>query len=1008
MPGSVDTCSVSHVSGWAVEEGRPGELDILVNATSVARIRCELPRPDVQAQGHPPDAGFNFAFPDLLTISDVVSVRLRDGTDLWNSPLAPRVNQGAVELCTASGVSGWAVELGRPARLEVLVNGVRVAEIQCDRLNPALVAHGLPETAGFAFRFKQHLSERDEVAVRFLDGAELTNSPLRPKLHEGNIDSCRVSKVSGWAAFGGRPAELDIFVNDQRVVRIRCDGERPDLAAAGAPSNAGFAFRFLPPVAPSDIISVRYVDGVHVNGSPRAPQAILAAQSRRDSWQHKSKVVILLGMRDSDMARCAGLLESLNFKTDEATAVVPVYRRDRWEMIDFHERALGLIAAAAAGADAVDLPEILQRSPALQSIVDEMEEWLAERAKRFSPCFVRDVRAAQVLPLWNAIFASVDLKPLYVLCLQNPAGEDVEAVSARARDASAAQWTEFYCSMLAALSGTGVCILPSEDWRDGGEANVIRLKRYLKIDPRDDAAGERVASGEIIDTIGIAQLESAGSFERAKSLYRMIAACASSYCLDDAALDAAHKFAGSKPAAKRAAARSRRKSGEGENANAAARYTNIRPAWIEIARAGGLFAMNEIKRMLTSRYEQREAFSIYQVVMRYAGESRLVRRTQRPLREFASQNATSFDMLDPGGAPYSIEPPEVIGEGNHATLVGVSRPIYLACIKDARVRGYSAFIEVGDLALFDDEPDEPARLGEQIDFDPAIFRAEDDAVWITAPKDGETVRLDEAFYLLGCRTRVFGHWMWEYLPKFIAASMSGKLPLAPMLIDANMPATHREALEMLLPPGTGIVELAPYATARVDRLWCAPSQMRLPLLLKMGPQFKWDYETSPPERFAPIIREMALRTLSRIPLADGAERVYLARKPTTHRKLVNHAIIEAVASARGFRIVYPEQMTFSQQAATLRAARLVIAPEGSALFLAFFSQPGAKICILEHPHTAGLAIYNGLFRGIGLETVVFTGPFVRFDEDWPHMSDYQIDETAFARFLNAWIGRQSQ
>jgi hypothetical protein len=112
--------------------------------------------------------------------------------------------------------------------------------------------------------------------------------------------------------------------------------------------------------------------------------------------------------------------------------------------------------------------------------------------------------------------------------------------------------------------------------------------------------------------------------------------------------------------------------------------------------------------------------------------------------------------------------------------------------------------------------------------------------------------------------------------------------------------------------------------------------------------------------------------------------------------------------ARGFRVVYPERMSFAEQAATLHEARYVIAPEGSALFLAFFSKPGAKICILDHPHTAGLPIYNGLFGQVGVETVVFTGPFVRLDQNWPHMSDYQIDEVSFARFLNTWLGPPSR
>ena len=570
---------------------------------------------------------------------------------------------------------------------------------------------------------------------------------------------------------------------------------------------------------------------------------------------------------------------------------------------------------------------------------------------------------------------------------------------------------DFYCRTLAALGETPVCVLPEEDWRGAGDRNVDRLRKYLGLASSDSGASGRRGSSEA----GEPTRSAVNPVERAKSLYRTIAACASTFQLDNRALGAAREFI-STQIAKSASAKSRGRRVEAGNSavssaqsRGSALYTNVRPAWIEVARAGGLFGQVAIKQALTAQFEQREAFSIYQLIMRFANNSNLVRRKPGPLREYASRHARSFHQIDAGGEPFSIEPPLVIGEGNHVTLRGVSRPIYLTCIEDARVRGYSAFVEHGARALFDNEPNEPAGADEFIEFDPAIFRTEKDAAWITEPDGGDcAVRLEEAFNLIGCRTRVFGHWMWEYLPKFMAASMSGKLPAVPVLIDSNMPATHREALEMLLPAGVGIVELAPYVTARVDRLWCAPSQMRLPLLVKVTDRFKWDHETSPPERFGPIIREMARRTMAKVRLGGQGERVYLARKPTSHRKLVNHAIIEAVARARGFRLVYPEQMSFAEQAAALHEARHIIAPEGSALFLAFFSKPGAKICILEHPHTAGLAIYNSLFEQIGLETVAFTGPFVRFDHDWPHMSDYQIDEVAFARFLSGWLGSPSR
>src|SRR5262249_49103597 len=154
---------------------------------------------------------------------------------------------------------------------------------------------------------------------------------------------------------------------------------------------------------------------------------------------------------------------------------------------------------------------------------------------------------------------------------------------------------------------------------------------------------------------------------------------------------------------------------------------------------------------------------------------------------------------------------------------------------DARVRARSAVIEADDVALLDYQGGELSRIDDQLDFDPAIFQATDGAAWvITSNDDTNAVELDTAFSLLGCHAQAFGHWMWEYLPKYIASGLSGTLPNVPILIDAAMPKTHRQALELLIPDGVDVVELAPYKTARVKRLWCAPSIMYLGLLEKIN------------------------------------------------------------------------------------------------------------------------------------------------------------------------------
>jgi hypothetical protein len=233
--------------------------------------------------------------------------------------------------------------------------------------------------------------------------------------------------------------------------------------------------------------------------------------------------------------------------------------------------------------------------------------------------------------------------------------------------------------------------------------------------------------------------------------------------------------------------------------------------------------------------------------------------------------------------------------------------------------------------------------------------------------------------------------------------LSGSLPPMPVLIDAHMPRPHRQALELMLAAPIPIIEIPAFTTVLVRRLWCAPNLMYMPLHERRTGRFEWDYMASPPARFAPVTDEMTRRADLALGNTMGPERVFLARKDFRHRKLVNRAAIETIAKQRGFGVVYTEDLEFIEQVRLLRTAHFVIAPEGSALFLTFFAQAGLRLCILNHPVTEALAIYDGLLAGKGVDITVLTGPEVKKHHELPHYSDYRIDESCFRRFLDGWL-----
>ena len=209
-----------------------------------------------------------------------------------------------------------------------------------------------------------------------------------------------------------------------------------------------------------------------------------------------------------------------------------------------------------------------------------------------------------------------------------------------------------------------------------------------------------------------------------------------------------------------------------------------------------------------------------------------------------------------------------------------------------------------------------------------------------------------------------------------------------------MPRSHRSSLECLYRP-PAIIEIPAFRPVHVERLWCAPTVSYFPLHEIRNDRFSWDVVSAAPARLQPVVRDLQLRLDAAGVRWAAGPRVSLARKNFRHRRLSNSGQIEAAARALEFEVVYPEELPFSEQAALLQGARYVVAPEGSAIFLAMFARPGATLLILSHPLTDVLADYNGLFGSNGIRVLALTGPITHSNQTTPHDSSYSIDVNRF-------------
>ena len=427
---------------------------------------------------------------------------------------------------------------------------------------------------------------------------------------------------------------------------------------------------------------------------------------------------------------------------------------------------------------------------------------------------------------------------------------------------------------------------------------------------------------------------------------------------------------------------------------------------IAMARRGRTWPMLFVKQAL-AELPAEQAYAEFASALQRPSGSALVRKQLLGIHPFAQEHAAFLQELEPGGEPFVNLPPRVIGEGDQRVLNGQLRPTYLAAFDGVTTRGRSQLIETKDAALLDFENEELARIDDVVELDSAVFRRDGDAVWVIDEPNAESLQIEQCFSLLGPNSFAFGHWIVEYLPRIWLAQASGLMPRVPVLIDQDMPRQHREALELLLSPGTDIIEIKPMQRVEVGRLWFAPLFYYRPIYPQFNRRFRYDFAIVPPDRF----RRIMLGMIDRLSGAIGPDpacadtKIYLARKAGGRRKLVNHEVIESIAQANGFRHVFLEDLGFVEQLRLIRSADYLLGPEGSAFFLGFFARPGTRIAILNHRHTEYLTTVTALLEKMEMDCTVLTGPFQRVDpEDYLHHSDYRIEPEELEEFLRGWCG----
>ena len=231
--------------------------------------------------------------------------------------------------------------------------------------------------------------------------------------------------------------------------------------------------------------------------------ALSAARQRRP-------IVLVLGMHRSGTSLCSHVLSTLGVDmTDQipapgAETLLPDNAKghwERWEIVDFHDRILGLFDRAYySPSHDLRLPVAWWADPRVAETRREIVGFLERRmgADLFG---FKDPRTVRLMPMWHQIIKELKLTPKIIYCLRNPAqvARSLHAREGMRLELGEYRWFTYNVDFFQYARGSEICTIEYESWFDDYRINLTRLRKFLEL-PEDQSEFEvDLAVSEIVD-----------------------------------------------------------------------------------------------------------------------------------------------------------------------------------------------------------------------------------------------------------------------------------------------------------------------------------------------------------------------------------------------------------------------------------------------------------------------------------------------------------------------------
>ncbi|TFC01225.1 glycosyltransferase family 61 protein [Cryobacterium mannosilyticum] len=251
----------------------------------------------------------------------------------------------------------------------------------------------------------------------------------------------------------------------------------------------------------------------------------------------------------------------------------------------------------------------------------------------------------------------------------------------------------------------------------------------------------------------------------------------------------------------------------------------------------------------------------------------------------------------------------------------------------------------------------------------------------------------EGILLSGRNDSNWYHWLIEYLPRVM--QLEGTLgPDVPFIVSSRTPPSGLDALRSLT--DRSIVVLDPSLAYPVELLHVVAP----PVQILDTTRVPWSEGLCMnPAPLLAIRDKLGLNSGAALP----SRHVFL-RRQSSHRGLLNEAVLAKIAARHGLEVLDPGAMSWSEQVALFSSASLLVGASGAVMANYLLMSPGSRILALTSDGLGDFVLPAAIASIVGVDFTYLTGPgstkLSKSDNrnNWLH-SDFSISPGEFESTL---------